>query len=156
MRRLVLPFVLTKLVVHAFAITHYGYFRDELYYLACTQRLAFGYVDHPPLSILVLRVWRAVFGDSLVAIRLVPLGCGALQLVLAGVLAAELGGGAFAVALACGATLCAPVLLAFSHHYSMNAIDGVLWTLALVLLHRATTGKKTSTWVWLASCSARG
>ena len=28
-----------------------GIFRDELYYIACANRLAWGYVDHPPLSI---------------------------------------------------------------------------------------------------------
>ena len=28
-----------------------GYFRDELYYLACTRRMAWGYVDHPPLCV---------------------------------------------------------------------------------------------------------
>ena len=29
--------------------TRYGYFRDALYYLACSEHLAFGYVDQPPL-----------------------------------------------------------------------------------------------------------
>ena len=27
----------------------YGYFRDELYYIACSKHLAFGYVDMAPL-----------------------------------------------------------------------------------------------------------
>ena len=27
----------------------YGIFRDELYYLACANRIQLGYVDHPPL-----------------------------------------------------------------------------------------------------------
>jgi hypothetical protein len=34
------------------ALGGYGYFRDELYYLACSRHLAAGYVDQPPLSIL--------------------------------------------------------------------------------------------------------
>ncbi|MBP1691952.1 MAG: hypothetical protein H6Q32_1304, partial [Bacteroidetes bacterium] len=29
----------------------YGYFRDELYYLACADHLDVGYVDQPPFSI---------------------------------------------------------------------------------------------------------
>ena len=34
------------------------YFRDEFYYLACSHRLAWGYVDHPPLSVAIL--WLCV------------------------------------------------------------------------------------------------
>ena len=38
-----------KLAVHLYAGRHYGYFVDELYYLACSRHLAWGYVDQPPL-----------------------------------------------------------------------------------------------------------
>ncbi|MEK7671139.1 MAG: glycosyltransferase, partial [Bacteroidota bacterium] len=38
------------------ATTAYGYFRDEFYYIACSEHLAFGYVDQPPLSILLLAI----------------------------------------------------------------------------------------------------
>ena len=47
----------------------YGYFRDELYFLACAKHPALGYVDQPPLSIMVLAAWVKVFGDSLVSIH---------------------------------------------------------------------------------------
>ena len=50
----------------------YGYFRDELYYLATSDHLAFGYVDFAPLVAWVTHLSRLVFGDSLHAIRLVP------------------------------------------------------------------------------------
>ena len=43
----------------------YGIFRDELYYIACARRLAWGYVDHPPLSIALLKL----AGDGAVAIK---------------------------------------------------------------------------------------
>ncbi|MEO8168065.1 MAG: hypothetical protein ABI623_07455, partial [bacterium] len=54
------------------ATTAYGYFRDEFYYLACSEHLAFGYVDQPPLSIFLLALNRILFGDSLVALQLMP------------------------------------------------------------------------------------
>jgi len=38
-----------KLLVQLAGINHYGFFRDELYYIACGQHLAWGYVDQPPL-----------------------------------------------------------------------------------------------------------
>ncbi len=37
---------------------HYGFYSDELYYLVCSERLAFGYVDHPPFFPFVLRLHR--------------------------------------------------------------------------------------------------
>ena len=49
---------------------NYGYFIDEFYYIACAKRLAFGYVDHPPLAPLVLAATRLMLGDSLLGIRL--------------------------------------------------------------------------------------
>ena len=38
-----------ELLVHLYAGRQYGFFVDELYYLACGQHLAWGYVDHGPL-----------------------------------------------------------------------------------------------------------
>ncbi len=49
-----------------------GYFRDELYFLACSDHLAWGYVDFAPLVVLAARVSRLVLGDSLHAIRALP------------------------------------------------------------------------------------
>src|SRR5258706_12150879 len=61
---------LTKLAVNVAFHGRYGYFRDELYYIACSDHLDWGYVDHPPLSIAVLALTRRLLGDSLLAIRL--------------------------------------------------------------------------------------
>ena len=60
-----------KLAVHLYASRNYGYFRDELYYLACGDHLDWGYVDQPPLVALIVKIERLLFGDSLIAIRFV-------------------------------------------------------------------------------------
>lgn len=60
----------------------YGYFRDELYYIACAKRLGAGYVDHPPFSIHVLALVRLLVGDSVFAIRLVPAVAPALSVAI--------------------------------------------------------------------------
>ncbi|HET6885292.1 MAG TPA: hypothetical protein VFH32_03645, partial [Rubrobacteraceae bacterium] len=59
---------LFKLLLHLFTADNYGYFRDELYYVAAGERLDFGYVDFPPLVALVAALTRAHFGDSLLAL----------------------------------------------------------------------------------------
>lgn len=140
---------LAKLALEVSAIRQYGYFRDELYYIACSRHLAFGYVDHPPLSIALLRAARAIGGDSLVTIRLVAVLAGVAVVVLTGRLVAQLGGGTRAAALACLSVAGAPVVLGFHHRYSMNALDGVFWLAAALLFPRAVESRRTAAWAWL-------
>src|SRR5690349_12552638 len=78
-----------KLLVHLFANRHYGYFVDELYYLACSRHLDWGYVDQPPLIALVAWLERHVLGDSLAAIRFLPAVAGACEVALTGLIARE-------------------------------------------------------------------
>ena len=66
-----------KLLVHLYAGRHYGFFVDELYYMACGQHLAWGYVDQPPLVAFFAWAVHHVLGDSLPALRLLPALAGA-------------------------------------------------------------------------------
>src|SRR5215471_5752916 len=79
-----------KLLIHLYAGRHYGYFVDELYYLACSRHLDWGYVDQPPLIALITWVARALFGDSLPAIRFLPAVAGAVKVALTALIAREL------------------------------------------------------------------
>lgn len=89
-----------KFVLQVAAINGYGYFRDEFYYIACSQNLSFGYVDHPPLAMLLLKGIRSVLGDSVFALRIFPALCGFFFVLMTGLIARELGGKKFAVVLA--------------------------------------------------------
>ena len=40
--------------------SNYGYFRDELYYVAAGRHPAFGYVDFPPFAALVAALTRVL------------------------------------------------------------------------------------------------
>jgi hypothetical protein len=144
-----LAFAGVKLLLQALAITNYGYFRDELYYIACSKRLAWGYVDQPPFSIAVLAAVTAVLGDSLVAVRAVPALLGAGTVFFTGLIARDLGGGRVAQAIACLCALLPPVWLAVDHFYSMNAFDTFFWTLSAWLLLRALDEIRVSRWLLL-------
>jgi hypothetical protein len=139
----------TALVLQLAAIRQYGYFRDELYYLASTEHLDWGYVDHPPLSIAVLALVRALLGDSLPAVRLVPALSFAITVLLTGLLARRLGAGRFGQGLAAFAALFAPVFIAQGHYYSMNALDLLFWTIAALLLVTALEEGRPRTWIGL-------
>ena len=127
----------------------YGYFRDEFYYIACSDHLAFGYVDQPPLSILLLKISRVLLGDSVVAIRLFPALAGALTVYLVGMIAKELGGGRFAQLFAGLCVILAPLHLALGSYYSMNAWDLLVWTLAAWLLVKWINTRDPRLWLWL-------
>jgi hypothetical protein len=131
---------LVKLLVHVLTARSYGYFRDELYYMAASERLAFGYVDFPPFVALVTAFARATMGDSLLALRLLPALAGTTVVVLAGLMARELGGGRFVQGLAALAVLVAPNFLVFGTFLSMDAFDQLFQVSAayvlLVILNR--------------------
>src|SRR2546423_2193789 len=99
-----------KLLLHLLTNTHYGYFRDELYYLACGEHLAWGYADQPPLIALVARATQ-IFGASLFTLRLPAALAGAALVFLTGLFVRELGGRRLAIVVAALAVLLAPLYL---------------------------------------------
>src|SRR5215510_5718059 len=107
----ILSITACKLLIHLIAGRHYGYFVDELYYLACSRRLDWGYVDQPPLIALIAWMARSLLGDSLPAIRFFPAVAGAGKVALTAVLARDLGGRLFAQGLAAIAIVVAPGFL---------------------------------------------
>lgn len=105
----------------------YGIFIDELYYVSCAKRLAWGYVDHPPLAPFLLRGALALLGDSIYALRVPAATLGALAVYGAGRLAGRLGASPFGQAMTCAAIISAPLLQVLFGFYSMNAVEIVLW-----------------------------
>jgi hypothetical protein len=126
----------------------YGYFRDELYFLACGDHLAWGYVDFAPLVALLARVSRAVLGDSLHAIRLLPALALGAEIALTGLITRELGGKRFAIFLACVSVLMAPVILNNAARLSMNPFEPLFWMGCVYFLLRAINGDQPKMLAW--------
>jgi 4-amino-4-deoxy-L-arabinose transferase-like glycosyltransferase len=114
----------------------YGFHRDELYFLDCARHLEAGYVDQPVFTPLLARVSLALFGVSVAGLRLWPSLAGAATVVLAGMLARELGGGRRAQLLAAMGTATAPALLGADHLFGPTAFDLLAWTGLCLLVTR--------------------
>jgi dolichyl-phosphate-mannose-protein mannosyltransferase len=123
-----------NLVLHFACNGRYGYWIDELYFIACGRHLAWGYVDQPPLIAFAAAASRAALGDSLFAIRFLPALTQAALVFLTGWMARHLGGGRFAQVLAALAVFVAPVYLAFGNLLTMNAFEPLLWTACMYLV----------------------
>ena len=105
----------------------YGIFRDELYYLSCANRIQLGYVDHPPLSIYILSVWKSLFGDAVFVIRIVPAIITSVTVFMIGLFTMRLGGGKAAIIISTVAYMLTPIFLGMNTIYSMNAFDFFFW-----------------------------
>src|ERR1700758_1355245 len=99
-RSIVACFAAAACMVHLLMNGRYGYFRDELYYAACGQHLAWGYVDQAPLIAVIAQLSRRFFGNSLHALRFFPALASGAQILLTGWIVRELGGRHYAQVLA--------------------------------------------------------
>jgi hypothetical protein len=126
----------------------YGYFRDELYYLALSHHLDWGYVDLAPMAPLVAYIGRSLFGESLHAIRLMPALALGAEILITGLIARELGGKRFGVFLACLAVLVAPVIINNASRFSMNPFEALFWMGAVYFLLLAINRDQPQCLVW--------
>jgi hypothetical protein len=136
-----------SLILMAAFHNSYGYFRDELYYLACADHLSWGYVDQPPLSIGALAAWRWLFGDSLHAMRLLAALAISATVYLTALIARRIGGGRYSLWLSALAVVAAHTLLGAGRSYSMNPLDILFWTTALYIGVRILTGESPDLWL---------
>ncbi len=128
--------IAAKLVVFALAAPRYGYLSDELYILDAAQRLAFGYVDFPPLSAWFAAAATTLFGDSLWAIRS-PAAVAGLGVALVTLeIVRALGGRTFAQWLAAVVAVTAPAFVSIHAVFTMNVFDQLWWSLGFLLLIR--------------------
>ncbi len=134
------------LLAHLYASGGYGYFRDELYFIVCGERLDWGYVDQPPLIPLIALVMHRLFASSLVMLRLVPALAHAGTVALAGETARRLGGRPWAQGTAALATLFAGVLLGLGTILSTGALEPIAWTACGYLLIQIVRGGDRRLW----------
>ena len=127
----------------------YGYVRDELYYLACSDHMAWGYVDQPPFSVAVLWVNRLLIGDSLFALRLLPAVSGAAVVLLTGLMTRAMGGGRYAQILACVCIIAAPLTLGMDSVFSMNCFETLFWTAAFYTIILTLRKRQRRYWLIL-------
>jgi MFS family permease len=154
--RIIFFLALADLLLHFVGSDRYGFFRDELYYIACGNHLAFGYVDQPPLIALVARLSSLALGTTLSDFRFLPALAGACLVLLTGWTTRELGGGRFAQALAGLTVLLAPVYLAFGSFLSMNAFEPLFWMTCAYILIRILKGGDERLWLLFGAVAGIG
>ncbi len=148
---LILLQVVLKVVIHLYVNlrTPYGFHRDELLYLGMGRHLRLWGMDFPPAIAIVAEVSRILMGDSLTAIRVFPAVFGGAVLVLAALIARELGGGRTAQALAAFCVITSPLFMRSANLLQPVVMDQLVWTAALYALVRLVRGYGPGGWLLL-------
>ena len=145
-----------KLLLHVFtSVRHYGYFRDELYYLDMARHLDWGYVDSAPLIAVYARIalWM---GGSLAALRILPALAGTALVALTILIARELGGGRYAQFLAGLSALLCPAVLWAGSLMTMNAFEPLFWMGCIFVIARILRTGDSRLWLWFGLLAGLG
>jgi hypothetical protein len=137
-----------KFLIHILTGSNYGFFCDELYTIALSKHLAWGYVDLPPLVPALVALNRLLLGESLFAMHIVPALAGAGTLVFVCLITKEMGGRLFAVGVAGLGVLIAPVWLYLDSFFCYDSIDQLL--LAAFIFFLVKLIKTGNVKIWLA------
>ncbi len=121
-------------ILHMIYAPGYNLFFDELYTMALSRHLAFGYVDLPPLVPVLVAISRALLGESMLAMHIFPALAGSFTLVFVCLITKEFGGKTFAVTLSALGFIIVPIWLGMDSIFCYDSIDqlvlaGFLYTL---------------------------
>ncbi|HEX6269605.1 MAG TPA: glycosyltransferase family 39 protein [Anaerolineales bacterium] len=126
---LLILLALGKFLLHLLTNDQYGFHRDELATLDDARFLAWGYVAYPPLTPFLARIQLELFGISLVGFRIFSSLAQSIAIVIAGLMARELGGSRRAQVLTAIAVGIAPMSLISGALFQYVSFDYLWWVL---------------------------
>src|ERR1700748_2112386 len=98
-------------LIHILTNGRYGFDRDELQFLSDARHLDWGFVAYPPFTPFVEHISLAIFGLSLVGLRLFSVIAQSAAIVVTGLMARVLGGNRLAQVTAALSVALAPLPL---------------------------------------------
>ena len=137
-------------------MTRYGWDRDELYFLAAAHHPALGYVDFPPVTAWVGWVVVHTAGASLLWLRMSGQLTSAAGVVIAALIARDLGAGRLVQVVAATAWATTPVSLASAGIYHPTIYDITVWVAISWVALRLLQGGGMTWWVALGVLAGVG
>ncbi|MGC8484266.1 MAG: glycosyltransferase family 39 protein [Candidatus Baltobacteraceae bacterium] len=142
-------------LLHLAFAGNYGYFRDELYFIACARHLAWGYPDQPPLVALAALLSRP-FHWNLFVLRAPVALAAALDVLAISTFVRDLGGERFARGLAGFAVALLPAYLTLGSVVTTTSFEPLSWSLVALLVVRALRRPTVSAGALLGAAIAFG
>ncbi|UKT62603.1 ArnT family glycosyltransferase [Pedobacter mucosus] len=133
---MIIIFSVIKVSIHFIANANYGFHADELYYIALSKHLQWGYLDNSPLIAYLIRFSELLFGESLFDYRIIPTLFSGFTIFIVGLITHQLGGKTVAIVIACLGMICSPAYLATGYFLQPVVFDQFFWTLGAFFLLR--------------------
>jgi hypothetical protein len=137
----------TIAAVHLLTNNRYGFHRDELQVLSDALHLDWGFVPYPPLTPFLERIGLAIFGVSLVGLRMFSVIAQAAAILVTGAMAGELGGGRLAQVAAALAVALSPLPLCEGTEFQYTTFDYLWWVLIAYFMIRLLKTENPRWWL---------
>ncbi|WP_249228096.1 glycosyltransferase family 39 protein [Kutzneria sp. CA-103260] len=141
-------------VVLLAASGRYGYFGDELYFVAAGHHLDFGYADQPPLVPFLALIADTIAPGNIAVVRIPAILATVAGIVVAALIARELGGRRRAQIITAAAYAVAPVVDVGGHLLATTSVDLFWWTAITWLLVRWVRLREDRLLLWAGLATA--
>ena len=143
-------------LLHLVTNTRYGFHRDELQFLSDARHLDWGFVAYPPFTPFVERIGLGLFGLSMVGLRLFSVLAQAAAVVVAGLMAKELGGARLAQITAALAVAFSPLPLFEGTEFQYTTFDFLWWVLIAYFTVRLLNSENPRWWLAIGATVGLG
>lgn len=138
-------------ILHITLNGQYGFHRDELDFIMNARQLDWGYVSYPPITPLFARIGLELFGESLRGLRVLPAIAQGIAMILAALMARDLGGKRIAQILAAFTVFIAPVSLFGGTVIMYFAFDYLWWVMVAYFLVRLLATDDARYWLGIGA-----
>jgi len=153
---LLFGFALCAVLIHILLNGQYGFHRDELDFIMNARQLDWGYVSYPPITPLFTRIGLELFGESLRGLRVLPALAQGIVMVLAGLMARDMGGKRNAQLLTAFAVFISPISLQGGTLIMYFAFDYLWWVLVAFFTVRLLTTEDARYWLGIGAAIGLG
>ncbi len=153
-RTLLLSITVVFALFHILTNGRYGFHRDELQFLSDARHLDWGFVAYPPFTPFIERIAMAIFGVSLIGLRLFSVIAQAIVIYVSGLMARDLGGNRWAQAATALSVALSGVPLFEATEFQYTSF-GILWWVLICFFTIRLLKSENPRW-WLAIGAASG
>jgi hypothetical protein len=143
-------------LLHMLTNGRYGFHRDELQFLSDARHLDWGFVAYPPLTPFLEHIGLALFGVSLVGLRLFSVLAQAAALIATCIMARDLGGGRLAQFTAALAVALSPLPLFNGTEFQYTSFDFLWWVLIACFVIRLLRTEDPRWWIAIGAVVGLG